>query len=224
MAPTFTWTQKFFWAKWPILSKTLKVFWEGHSTLSRPLSQSQWKGDTPPLIPRSTAPRISCLWRSPPPRGVATGWTARGWTRPPHLFPERVSGIESLWSVLISFRFYPQTLPPRLGRGHPFPHPTILSTPLCLTWRRTCPLPVPSRRGCRRRRSVRIRTCRCRCSRRSHAPLAAVRSTAPRSARHVACTVSIWRRAGSGRAARTYVSPCTTLQWRCCFSGVTSSL
>ena len=39
------------------------------------------------------------------------------------LFSEGVSGIESLWSVLISFNLYPQTLP-RLGRGHPSPHLT----------------------------------------------------------------------------------------------------
>ena len=51
------------------------------------------------------------------------------------LFSKGVYGIESLWSVLISFRLYLQTLP-RLGRGHPPRTPPILSTPLCLTWRR----------------------------------------------------------------------------------------
>jgi len=49
-------------------------------------------------------------------RGVATGWTGVD-TSTPLFFLEDVSGIESLWSVLISFRLYPQTLP-RLGRGH----------------------------------------------------------------------------------------------------------
>jgi len=61
-------------------------------------------------------------------RGVATGWT--GWTHPHHFFPEGVSGIELLWSVLISFRLYPQTIPSDLGRDtfptthHPYcpPH------------------------------------------------------------------------------------------------------
>jgi len=37
------------------------------------------------------------------------GWTLD--TSTP-LFSEGVSGIESLWSILISFRLYPQTLPP----------------------------------------------------------------------------------------------------------------
>jgi len=59
-----------------------------------------------------------------------------GWTRPPHFFPEGVSGIESLWSVLISFRLYPQILSPYLGGDTPPHTPLILSTPLCLTWRR----------------------------------------------------------------------------------------
>ena len=38
------------------------------------------------------------------------------------LFPEGVSGIESLWSVLISFRLYPRPYP-QLGRGHLSLHP-----------------------------------------------------------------------------------------------------
>ena len=57
-----------------------------------------------------------------------------GWTHPPHFLPEVVSGTESLWSVLISFRSYPQTLPPT-WEGTALPihtvHPTLfdLATP-----------------------------------------------------------------------------------------------
>jgi len=61
-------------------------------------------------------------------------WTGVDTSTP--LFPEGVSEIESLWSVPISFRLYPQILPPDL-RGDTSPHIlSILSTPLCLTWRR----------------------------------------------------------------------------------------
>ena len=52
------------------------------------------------------------------PRGVATGWTGEDTSTP--LFSDGVSGIESLWSVLISFRLYPQTLLPT-WEGTPLP-------------------------------------------------------------------------------------------------------
>jgi len=63
-----------------------------------------------------------------------------GWHIHPTFFPGGVSGIESLWSILISFRLYPQTLPPDLG-GDTSPHsthtvhPTLfdLATPLPLS-------------------------------------------------------------------------------------------
>ena len=72
-------------------------------------------------------------------KGVATWWTGVDTATP--LFSDGVSGIESLWSVLIYFRLYPQTLyHPDLGRDNPSPNPSILSTPLCLTWRRPCRL------------------------------------------------------------------------------------
>ena len=58
-------------------------------------------------------------------RCVATGWTGVDTFTP--LFPEGVSGIESLWSVLISFRLYPRPYPPQLGRAH-FP----TTYPYCL--------------------------------------------------------------------------------------------
>jgi len=72
-------------------------------------------------------------------RGVATWWPGVDTSAP--LFPKGLFGIESLWSVLISFRF-PDPIP-RLGRVHPSPHsthtvhPTLfdLATPLglCIT-------------------------------------------------------------------------------------------
>jgi len=84
-----------------------------------------------------------------------------GWTYPPHFFPEGVSGIESLWSVLTSFRLYPQTLPPDLGGDnppapHPYCPPTLfdLVTPLLITdvFRRSetwwCPVWVRRRLRC----------------------------------------------------------------------------
>ena len=64
-------------------------------------------------------------------RGVATGWTGVDTSVHP-IFPEGVSGIESLWSVLISFRLYPQTLP-RLGRGHPSDTHLYCPPHFCLT-------------------------------------------------------------------------------------------
>jgi len=67
-------------------------------------------------------------------RGVATGWTLLVTSTP--LFSEGVSGIESLWSVLISFRLHPQTLPPDLEGDTPPHTQLIMSTPLCLTWQR----------------------------------------------------------------------------------------
>jgi len=56
-----------------------------------------------------------------------------GWTRPPHFFPEGVSGIESLWSVQISFRLYPQTLPP-IWKGTPLPTPHLWYCPPHFVW------------------------------------------------------------------------------------------
>jgi len=85
---------------------------------------------------RSSAPKRLLRPTSAERRGVATGWTGVDTSTP--LFPEGdVSGIESLWSVLISFRLHPRPYP-RLGRGYPSPHlthtihPTLfdLATPL----------------------------------------------------------------------------------------------
>jgi len=70
-------------------------------------------------------------------RGVATGWTGVETFTP--LFLEGVCGIESLWSVLISFRLYPRPAPYLGGDTPPHTlsilfsvHPTLfdLATPL----------------------------------------------------------------------------------------------
>ena len=58
-------------------------------------------------------------------QGRCHGWT--GMDTSTRLFPEGVSGIESLWSVLISFILYPQNLPPT-WRGHP-PQPNTYRQP-----------------------------------------------------------------------------------------------
>jgi len=63
-----------------------------------------------------------------------------GWTCPPHFFPEGVSGIELLWSVLISFRLYPRPYP-TTWEGALLPTPNPYCPPLCLTWRRPCCCP-----------------------------------------------------------------------------------
>ena len=69
----------------------------------------------------------------------------------PTLFPEGVSGIESLWSVLISFRLYPRPYVPT-WEGHPSPqltytlHPTLfdLATPPPFVDRLPCTGYLPS--------------------------------------------------------------------------------
>ena len=89
---------------------------------------------TGPIVAIKRQPIRSLHWNEY--RGVVTGWTGVDTSTP--LFPEGFCEIESLWSVLISFRLYPQTLPPT-WEGTPLPHlthtvhPTLfnLATPLC---------------------------------------------------------------------------------------------